>query len=176
MRFRRHATAPPLPHAAQQASMYPSRGRRTTKWSARMVCRACPGLIRMVAGRLQCHKGTSGRFAPARRPDRSRGNPGATWVVTPLWRGRLRSRAPSVTPSRIGSRAPGSSDGVCLMAVTRSSSGGAELQPLRLRESGAKLQDPQVGYEVSGGAELQPSYPLRMRSRAPGSSGKVWYA
>ena len=59
-----------------------------------------------------CPKWTSGRFAPARRPDRSRGNPGATWVVTPLWRG----------------------------------SSEAKLQPSHPRESGAKLQGPQMGY------------------------------
>ena len=86
MREDRFATiAPVLPDVAQQASMQPSRGRRTTKWSARQVIRACPGLIKMVADRPAAYcqavspplDGQTGR------------DPGATWVVTPSVEGQL---------------------------------------------------------------------------------------
>ena len=60
-------------------------------------------------------------------------------------RGKRGSRAPAVIPSRIGSRAPGSSDGVCLMAVTRRGSSGAKLQPSHPQGSGARLRDPDIG-------------------------------
>ena len=134
---------PPLPHAAQQASMHPSRGHRTTKWRAWMVCRACPGLIRMVAGRLLPYRRTSGRFARSTaRP--VEGQPRSYLGCRTSVEGQLRSKAPAVTPSRIGSRAPGSSDGVCLMAVTRRGSSGAKLQPSHPRESGAELPDPRI--------------------------------
>ena len=60
-----------------------------------------------------------GRFAPARRPDRSRGDPGATWVVTPSVEGQLRRDSPAVTPSKCLPEGMNTSDGVCPKAVTR---------------------------------------------------------
>ena len=47
--------------------------------------------------------------------------------------GQRGSKAPAVAPSRIGSKAPGSSGGVCPRAVTRRGSSGVVLQPSRPR-------------------------------------------
>ena len=100
-----------------------------------------PGLSHLCGGAAQEH--SSSRHTLENREQSSRilrwGMPDGSDPE-----GQLRSKAPAVTPSRIGSRAPGSSDEVCLMAVTRRGSSGAKLQPSRPRESGAELQDPRI--------------------------------
>ena len=165
--------SPVRPHAAQQASMYPSRGRRTTKWHARMD--GLPGLpgAHQDGGRPTSNS-MPGRFAPARRPDRSRGNPGATWVVTPSVEGQLRSSAPAVTPSeclpkghkhfgwgmlessdpegQLRSRAPAVTPSRIGSRAPGSSDGVCLMAVTRRGSSGAKLQPSRPR---ESGAELQ---------------------